>query len=211
MRAFTRLDAPPVLNTPTGKKNPTPKWVNFGNRYSANRSKKPGFEFQWPTVEKQPLNQHLLPTLQAQTVFHCSYCDSHPLPKGSRTIDHFLPKSRVEFFGQVCQWENLYYACGHCQDSKGERYDPLILRPDEQGYSFSRYFIDDFDKHQIDCNPRASAEDQARAKATRLFFDFDEPALVTSRERSFKLYNLMEANGESPVLDDFNFRFMFDF
>ena len=156
MRAFTRLATPAVLLELVGPKS-TPRWVQFGERYAGNRakaieSKKPGFNFQWPTVNGKTINQHLLPTLRKQTVLHCSYCDGFPLGKGDESIDHFLPKMTPAYYALVCRWENLYLSCSHCQNSKGERVDSLVLRPDEPDYSFGRYFIYDYidpeDRHQ---------------------------------------------------------------
>lgn len=207
MRAFTRFAAPAVLNAPFSKKNSTPRWIHYGNRYAANRAENPGFKFDWYTVDKLPLNRHLLPTLRLQTVDHCSYCDGFPLGKGDESIDHFLPKKNPDYYGLVCQWENLYLACGHCQDSKGEQVNPLILRPDEVAYSFERYFVYNYIDQKIDINPRATADEQQRAEATHRFFDFDNNQLITKRRHAYERYT----GTIDPVLDDYNFRFMFDF
>ena len=205
MRAFTRLDAPAVLNDPVGPKS-TPRWMHLGDRYTTNRGRNPGFTFQWPIVGGKTLNQYLLPMLREQTVDHCSYCDGYPLGKGDESIDHFLPKLSRTYYALVCQWENLYLACGHCQKSKGERVDPLVLRPDEPDYSFERYFSYDYIDQKIDINIIASPGDQQRARATHQFFDFDDTQLVTKRRHAYNRYS----RDPNPLLDDYNFRFIFD-
>jgi hypothetical protein len=206
MRFFTRLPAPAVLTELVGRPNPMPKWVQIGERYTANRARNAGFEFQWPTVRKQTLNLHLLPTLRGQTANHCSYCDGFPLGKGDESIDHFLPKQHPDHYALVCQWENLYLACSHCQDSKKSIVEPLVLRPDEISYSFRRYFLYDYIDHKIEVNPRATHTDQQRAEATRQFFDFDNRHQQIKRRHAYQRYD-----GDSdPVLDDYNFRFMFE-
>lgn len=205
MRAFTRLDAPAVLLKVIGSEA-TPRWIRFGDRYIVSRNRNAGFKFQWPTVNKRTLNQHLLPTLRVQTIDHCSYCDGYPLGKGDESIDHFLPKLSPACYAFVCQWENLYLACSHCQKSKGERVDLLVLRPDEPGYSFGRYFIYNYIDQKIDINPMASTGDQQRARATHQFFNFDNAQLIIKRRHAYQRYS----GDAAPVLDDYNFRFVFD-
>jgi hypothetical protein len=102
MRAFTRLPAPAVLTEPCSATDSTPRWVHYGNTYASNRRQKVGFDFQWPTVNSQRLNQYLLPNLRTQTAYHCSYYDSYPLKKGDESIDHFLPKQNPDYYPLVC-------------------------------------------------------------------------------------------------------------
>jgi uncharacterized protein (TIGR02646 family) len=203
MRAFTRLTAPTVL---TKLEKGKPKWVHFGERYAKKRAKNNGSEFQWPTIEKKKLNQHLLPTLLQQTNHHCSYCDGYPMGKGDESIDHFLPKTKPEFYAFVCHWDNLYVSCNHCQLSKDTRVDPLVLRPDETGYAFERYFLYDYINDKIDINPKALPNDQQRAIATHKFFDFDNNKLIIKRRHASDRYK----GDTNPILDDYNFRFIFD-
>lgn len=206
MRAFTRLAAPAILTELMGKTNPIPRWVHWGKRYTSSRARKPGFEFKWPSAQKQTLNQHLLPTLREQTVDHCSYCDGYPLGKGDESIDHFLPKQTPAYYHLVCHWENLYLACAHCQASKKSEVDPLVLRPDEVSYNFSRYFVYDYIDHKIEIHPKAVQSDQQRAEATRTFFDVNNKQMVIKRRHAFERYT----RATDPFLDDYNFRFMFE-
>jgi hypothetical protein len=206
MRFFTRLIAPGILSDPIGTEA-TPRWMYLANRYTANRLANPNFRFQWPTVNGQTLNQHLLATLRAQTANHCSYCDGFPLGKGDESIDHFLPKMNPACYSFVCQWENLYLACSHCQKSKAEHIDPLVLRPDELEYAFERYFTYNYIDQKLETNPMSSPEDQQRSQTTNQFFDFNNTELITKRRHAFERYS----RDPAPVLDDYNFRFIFDF
>ncbi|WP_421828874.1 HNH endonuclease [Larkinella sp.] len=205
MKAFVRLNSPPVLTELDSATN-KPRWISFGERYKNNRERNPGFRFNWPNIRKVSLNAHILPTLRLQTQDHCSYCDGFPLKKGENSIDHFLPKSKPTFYTIVCQWTNLYLACTHCQDSKVEKVNPFILRPDNNEYLFSRFFVYNYILQTIEINPLSSAQDQKRAAETIQFFDFNHTALIISRRHAFERYNGVV----NPIIDDFNFRFMFE-
>jgi hypothetical protein len=99
-------------------------------------------------------------------------------------------------------------ACSHCQASKKSEFNPLVLRPDGENYSFNHYFVYDYTTHQIEIKPRLNPTDEERASATLHFFDFNHPALVKCRERAFDWYQHKQ---DEKKLDDFDFRFMFDF
>lgn len=183
-----------------------PNWKIYGERYKQNRTKKTSFEFQWPKIEGKRLNQHLLPDLMAMTDDHCAYCDGSALKKGDKTIDHFKPKSNPKFYLLVCKWVNLYPACSTCQQSKWEQFDKELLRPDEIGYEFNKYFIYNFSSHSIDPNPSASLLNQRRAQTTIRILDLNDSGMCKSRLRDWNLY----WKSLNPVLSDYNFRFMFE-
>lgn len=205
MRKFIRTESPEVLTKIDEVKGKT-RWQVYGELYAQNRAKKPSFEFQWPQIEGKKLNQHLLPKLMAMTDDHCSYCDGFPLKRGDDTIDHFHPKTRSEFYSKVCDWENLYLSCKHCQDSKGSQYEVELLRPDELDFHFNRYFIYDYIEHTISPNPLASMEEQYRAEKTIEIFDLKHKSLCISRRHAYQRYT----GDSNPVLSDYNFRFMFE-
>ncbi|WP_143092601.1 HNH endonuclease [Arsenicibacter rosenii] len=205
MKAFSRLSCPPFL-LDVSRKFKQERWVLYGDKYKQNRIKNASFIFKWPTLNKITINHYILPQLRAQTDDHCSYCDGYPLRKGDESIDHFLPKSNSDFYHLVCSWENLYLACSHCQESKVEKVDLLVLRPDTVDYSFQKYFTYNYISHEIDINLKATSEDQERAKATRKLFDFNHPAMIISRRHAFERY----CNAANPILEDYNFRFMFE-
>lgn len=189
MRAFVRTPTPSVLDEivedGTGKK----RWQMYGERYAQNRANSNHtIKFQWPDVAKKPINQHLLTDLEAMTDHHCSYCDKYPPFRGDDSIDHFKPKSWPEFYHEVCKWENLYFACKHCQDAKGNQYDEQLLRPDELGYNFSDYFVYDYSTHKLSPNPSKSPENQKRAQTTIDIFDLNHTSMTISRRYAFLLF-----------------------
>lgn len=198
MKSWQRLPSPDFL---------VAIWEKHGQDYAAKRATDSGFQFKWPKCEhngvKLPLNQLLLPTLIQQTQEHCSYCDSWPPRIGDNTIDHFRPKSDSRFYGEVCQWENLYYACNDCQKAKGTQYDPLLIRPDETDYSFERYFLYNFRTHEIEINPLATESDQARADTTIRILNLNEIGLTKKRKMDFHLKDKF-------AIDELPFRFMFE-
>lgn len=203
MRKFERKEVPEVLSkTVEGK----PRWEWFGERYAQNRAQNPSFMFQWPQIEGKKLNQHLLPDLMEMTESHCSYCDDYPFHRGGDSIDHFYPKSLPAFYGLVCDWRNLYIACKHCQEAKGNQHEPDLLRPDEVAFEFKKYFIYDFIQHRLLPNPQALEEEKVKAEVTIRVLDLNYPGMCTSRRHAFQRF----MRDDNPFLSDYNFRFMFD-
>jgi len=197
MRRFDRLNAPQIIED---------NWEDIGNTYTARRQANASYRYSWPQINGQRINHIAIPILSAQTEGHCSYCDKFPLLRGDESIDHFKPKTDSLHYMDVCKWENLYLACKHCQDSKDTSFHDLLLRPDELHYSFQHFFSYNFTAHIIEPNPAASDEDQQRAAWTIEIFDFNFPAVKTSRRHAFERYNTTIL----PHVDDFNYRFLFD-
>lgn len=197
MRKFTRFQAPQIIRD---------NWKTIGENYSNKRNADPSYSFSWPQRESKKINHIALPILISQTDNHCSYCDKFPLHRGDKSIDHFKPKSNQQYYSIVCQWENLYLACKHCQDSKGIDFNELLLRPDDIEFSFARYFIYNYTTHIIDPNPSASGYDQERAAITIRIFDFNYFEVKTSRRHAFERYT----KAAVPDINDFDYRFMFD-
>lgn len=159
MRPFRRHDEPSIL-------------VEHGARWTAAWLARGG-GFRWPQHERIPVNQHLEPLLLAQTDDHCSYCDHFPLRVEARPeIDHFQPNSRFPELGFA--WTHLYAACRSCNGAKLEQWNPALLRPDEPGYDFWRYF--EFETRTGRLLPRADADaaDQQRASVTIDVFGFND-------------------------------------
>ncbi len=117
----------------------------------------------WPTINRKKLNHILMDEgLRGQTQAHCSYCDSFPIsPPGDETIDHFRPKASHPELAYI--WENLFYCCNYCQR---KNYEQGLLKPDEPGYEFERYFQWDFESLHVLPNEVATTEDQYRATLT---------------------------------------------
>jgi uncharacterized protein (TIGR02646 family) len=197
MRKFTRAEEPEIL-----RKN----WQRYGERYALNRAANPSHLFRWPLVNGERLNQIILHILKLQTQHHCSYCDGFPLGPADETIDHFKPKSDERFYQEVCKWENLYVACADCQKVKANQYSDLLLKPDETDYHFNKYFVYDYQKHEINLRPGIDNISLERAKITLSIFRLNEPAFCKSRQISLERY---KANAFRDP-DDYGFRFMFD-
>ncbi len=128
----------------------------------------------------------IFPALIEQTDAHCSYCDGFPLMSADETIDHFKPKSKFPL--EVCNWENLYVACAHCQKVKEDKFDNLLLRPDESAYEFSAYYFYDSTEHKIKILPNLSDDKLKRAEATCRILDFNHKAMQESRRQYYDGY-----------------------
>lgn len=196
MRYFERLEEPKILKD---------NWERLGSSYAKRCAKNPRHSFTWPTVSNTKINHHILPSLLQQTQKHCSYCDRFFEFSADHSIDHFKPKSDARFHAIAYKWDNLYLCCDHCQRAKGSLYDKDILRPDEAGYSFSRYFVYNPHTYQIDVSPKASISDKQRAEKTIKVFNFNASDYKTARRRVLLEYN----TNEGFAIDEYNFRFLF--
>ncbi|HRC32352.1 MAG TPA: hypothetical protein PK736_02795 [Bacteroidia bacterium] len=200
MRKFKRAESPDFL---------TKKWHEWGNSYKENKTKNSGFTFQWPNHESIKINVILKPLLAQLTGNHCSYCDDYPLKTKADSIDHFKPKSRSEFFELVCQWENLFYCCTNCQNSKKEKFHVHLLRADRVDFSFSKYFIYDYTNHKIEPNPFAEKIEQESATISIEIFGLNDPGHVSSRRISLNRYN-SQPKDKSIFIDDFPYRYILE-
>lgn len=197
MRPFNRLPAPDFLSE---------HGESWGNEYAVRKTANPSYGFKWKRYRGQPVNLQLLPVLREQSQHHCSYCDAFPPKLPDNTIDHFLPKGNPRFYHLSYQWRNLYFACGHCQRAKMEQFDDALLRPDDPGYSFERYFIFNYSTGEIEVNPAASDMDKQQAEISIRLFGFNLEGQPISRKFVCKSF-------EKQVLDDLNeypFRFLLD-
>ena len=160
-----------------------PKW---GEEYAAKRRENPSYRFQWKTWQGAPVNQRLMPLLIEMTDDRCAFCDWFPMDCGTvRTIDHFKPKAT--FPKEVYAWSNLYLACPQCQNRRTahltEADFALLLRPDEDGYTFERYFIYNHRNGEIEPYPAATPEDRKRAERTIDVFQLNAWGRPASRKR----------------------------
>jgi uncharacterized protein (TIGR02646 family) len=135
----------------------------------------------WPKVKKADGELVTLQKLLSEhTGKHCSYCDNLMGYSSRDTIDHFLPKKHFPCLAYV--WSNLYLCCDGCQ-RKGVRFNKRALRPDEPGYSFSRYF-----RYRSDgqiCVIAADETDRERAEITLKVLDLNDLELVRDRNKAF--------------------------
>jgi len=198
MKHFDRLDAPSFLLENAQRWN---------QQWSTLKQHNPGARFTWYQHEGRPLNQKLSPTLSIQTQGHCSYCDAYPMGLADNTIDHFKPKGNSIFFHLAYTWENLYWACADCQKAKSEQYDDLLLRPDDFEFSFQRFFIYNFNSHELEVNSASPPEDQRQAEVSIRIFGLNHGSHVISRRHSWERWR----QSDYPiVLEDFAYRFIFE-
>lgn len=202
-----------LLNRPEQPDFLSENWEKWGNAYKSRREKDSGAAFQWPTWEKQRINIPLSEILNAASDGHCAYCDFHPLGSKEDSIDHFRPKSRPEFHHLACKWENLYFSCPNCQGFKKEQWSnvPILIAPDEEGYSFQRFFVVNYETWELEPNPAASVTDQHRAKYTIDTLGLRDGKHVKGRRINWDLHRLKLMNGEEIVLEDFAYRYLFDY
>lgn len=161
--------------------------------------------FKWPTYEGSALNHLLLPPLREMTRSHCAYCDGFPVDVLSRqTIDHFRPKSNERFEALVVEWTNLFYACSACQTYKGEGFDDELLKPDEAGFRFAKFFVYQPDTGELAPHPAASDADKRRARVTIQLFGLNDEGRPTDRKRWFERFTRAPEE-----LDVVPYRFLF--
>lgn len=199
MMPFVRGEVPEPLasNGPTWAQD----WHGRREKARQNGERLPTFD--WPRWRNQKVNILLMPELLVLTEEHCAFCDGYPLDgNGKPTIEHFKPKSTFPL--EAFAWSNLYPACFACNAVKREHWDVLLLRPDEIGYTFDRYFKFKRATGEIEANPRASAEDHARAEVTIRLFHINRMGRPQARLRAIKLFGLLGADGDLPL---FPFRF----
>ncbi len=138
---------------------------------------------EWPKVKNADGELVTLQKLLSEhTGQHCSYCDNLMGYSSRDTIDHFLPKKHFPCLAYM--WTNLYLCCDGCQ-RKGTRHDKRALRPDEAGYSFSRYF-----RYRSNGELSVIATDETdreRAEITIEVLDLNDADLVKDRSTAFRV------------------------
>ncbi len=173
----------------------------IGQEYIARRQQNPAYRFQWPRRESQSLSAVILEALKVMTDERCAYCDGHPIAAmGESQIDHFRPKSREEFYGLVCSWQNLFLSCNACNKAKLDKWEEALLRPDEAEFTFERFFSYRTDTGQLIPNAAASLHDQQRAAQTIEILDLNRSGACTLRKWMADLILKAQTEEELSVL-----------
>ena len=161
-------------------------------------------DFQWAIYQGQKVNQLIEDDLKDMTQNHCAFCDIFPLKQSGRTIEHFRPKLR--FPRESHLWTNLFYCCHACQE-KSEEFHESLLKPDEVGYEFNRFFIYWLDGEAIFIkpNPRRTDQEQIRANITIELYGLNRFDRPEDRFRVWRQFN----DSNNPVIDEFPYRFLF--
>jgi uncharacterized protein (TIGR02646 family) len=201
MRRIVRPPAPDFLTEKLQK--------DLGDKYIKKREEKgTSYEFKWPAINREKLNQKLLPFLREISKKHCFYCDAYPTKSYGERIDHFKPKSNSLYYEDVCRWENLYLSCEHCNSHKKEHFDENLLRPDDLNYNFDNYFEYNSATGEIDIKVDITIENQQKAEVTSKILGFNDGDKPDDRKRFFGFWHNDPDNKEN--LDVYNFRFIFD-
>lgn len=179
MKPCVRSASPPVIAA---------HGAEIGAAYAEAKRRNPRLAFSWPTIGGVSVAQEARATLAAMTDGRCSYCDGYPIDAtGEAQIDHFRPKGRPEFYELVCEWTNLFLACSACNKAKGARWDECLLRPDEPGFTFERFFDFRFDSGEMHENPAASDVDRRRAARSIEVFNLNRPGACMRRLEVIKM------------------------
>lgn len=145
--------------------------------------------------------QTIRSTLLEMTQSRCAFCDAFVGAASRETVEHFRPKKHFPELAYL--WSNLFPCCDVCQSSKRELFDELLLRPDDEAYSFSRYFVANFRTGEVDPSPAAPVEDQERARRTIAIYGMNIPQRKAARLREWRKFS---ARADQP-LADFNYRY----
>ncbi len=179
------------------------EWEKFGRAWEEEIASNPKRNFTWNQITKKN-KEGIVQELFTMSKQHCGFCDEFPAGSGfQKTIEHFMPKKKFPL--EAYHWENLYPCCNVCQ-SKIERYNEFLLRPDADDYSFERYFHFDSLNGKIEPSPFASPEDQKRAEITCEIYKLNHPDRNASRLITYRHFRTLIENGRH--LDDMPFRFL---
>lgn len=172
--------------------------------FVTNRQQYPKYKFRW---RSQPCYQNMRSQLVQMTQYHCAFCDGFIGAESRETIEHFQPKSQ---FPQLAyQWDNLFPCCDVCQSNKGEKFNALLLKPDELTYQFEAYFIANYHTGELEASPSASTTDQERAKITIDLYGLNCNARKVARKREAEKYFKRTASDDYD-LNDFPYRYFLD-
>lgn len=206
---FRRRPESPACLTQT-----TRSWKKYGNvqnqvawglQYEEKRNDNTkSNDFKWASFNGTRVNLLIEDDLKDMTQNHCAFCDFFPLRQPGRTIEHFRPKSLFPRDSHL--WSNLFYCCHSCQE-KGEQFDKSLLKPDEEDYDFSRFFICRFDGDAIYLkpNPRATDQEQNSASITIDLYGLNRFERPEDRFRVWRQFN----DSNNPIIDEFPYRFLF--
>jgi len=131
-------------------------------------------------------NKHaeILETLRQSTHSHCAFCDDLLYPEVGEMgqIEHFRPKNSFRHFAYV--WGNLYPICQRCNNTKGERFDYLLLQPDSKAYIFSDWFRLDLSTFKL-LPEKLGNSNWKRAEKTIELYGLNKADKIERRKKEF--------------------------
>ncbi|MEZ4657478.1 MAG: retron system putative HNH endonuclease [Caldilineaceae bacterium] len=180
------------------------KYKKWGHEHKSRRDADPSASFQWKTYFGQRVNVLIMQAF-GKLAEHCAFCDGYPLgPTSLQTIEHFRPVSHYPRLAYV--WHNLFPCCDRCQNTKRNRFDRRLLKPDADDYIFEHYFLVNYKTGEIEVNPTVSEIDQHRAQITIELYGLNEHGRPQSRLLEYRKFQYLSVN-DNYTLDDFSYRF----
>jgi len=138
-----------------------------------------GSAFDWHGKQNEILTE-----LKLMSKNHCAFCDDllFPVVGEIGEIEHFRPKSK--FKNLAYAWANLYPICSRCNGTKNDRFDTLLLRPDEKGYKYSDWFR--LDPNTFELKPQKLGNPNwLRAEKTIELYGLSKNDKITRRQYEF--------------------------
>lgn len=105
----------------------------------------------------------------------------------------------------MADWNNLFLTCVACNRAKGNQWSEGLLRPDEPGFSFDRYFMYRQRSGEILPNIASPPGDQERARRTIHVLRLNRPAACDNRQIWTKVINKY---GSEDLGDRTSYRFL---
>lgn len=189
-------------------------WEQWGREFEAyqlseGRTPREGQRFSW----REGIYSALRDVLKAATDGHCTFCDADFIAATSKeTIEHYYPKEQYPL--EAYQYTFLYYCCDQCQ-SRSNSARPFVetLRPDAEGYLFSKYFYYNPLDGELKVFENLPEEDRNRADKFLLRYGINDPDGVRAqlRMRTFEgVIDRFHSRGEIGERSDWPYRFVFD-
>ncbi len=160
-------------------RNKEPQYLSKNkNKWTEEYFKKQSGNFYW-----YGKSDNILEELKVQTLNHCAFCDRAMAPIGDadEEIEHFKPKSK--FPKLAYEWTNLYPICPKCNKIKGNRFDELLLRPDENNYDFDKWFW--YNPLTGELDVKFENKENKRAEETVKLYGLNRKKLVERRKYQY--------------------------
>lgn len=159
--------------------------------------------FVWYVVTNgQKFNSIVFPVLWEED--RCAYCDFYRDGGSQQTIEHW--KEKINFPLQAFIWKNLFPACNSCQGYK-DNWESNLIRPDETGYSFNRYFVVNRLDGIISANPSANAFDKTRAEQAIRIYGFNKGDIPSLRKKCYKAWH-KNVQSDPLFANNLSYRFL---
>lgn len=194
-----QIDRLPYIERPAVK-----QLINANVRWDGNG------DFSWSVkVNDRGFNirKKILPILLEMTKRHCAFCDFYPLSPeilNPIPIEHFYPKCKDKYPEKAYLWDNLYPVCFGCTDSKKDKFDEKLLKPDDPSYVFEKYFMITGDGKICPSN-YGNQDEIERSKRTIEIYKLNRGYLWSERKKCYEDYfKLVPINN----IDQRSFRFL---